>query len=184
MNWGRQFFAAPKRTPARKSSVLRKAHLIMAQPVQFRNTLNLIKTLNSLPSTGCSVQCGYTAEDIHAAYTPLFPNNPLTLTDVVALLQFHAGKGVFRKTAFANDSEGAFFYAINTEMNQINTVNQAFVNAGLVVNTSQPGPGYLPEGYNEGFQRDPYGVAAGVGPFPVSNAVNGGVSGNVGSDWC
>lgn len=154
------------------------------KPKQFTNTLNLIKTLNSLPTTGCSGTCGYTAEEIHEAYTALFPERPLTLDDVVALLEFHAGKGVFKKRNFAPESVGGFFYTVNVEMNQTNTVNQAFVNAGLVVNKSQPGPGYLPEGYNVGFQRDPYGVAAGSGPFPVSNGVNGGVSGNVGSDWC
>lgn len=153
----------------------------MAFPARFQDTLNLIKAVRSLGHTGCSVNCGHTASAIHAEYNALFPDAPLTLEQVTELLEYQAGKGVFRKSGFAQD--GGFYWVVNPEMNQVNPSNQHFVNSGLTVDTTQPGPGYLPCGYSADFQRDPYSGAVNVGSV-VNNSVYGGVSGNVGGSFC
>lgn len=152
----------------------------MARPANFTQILRLIQTLNGLPRTGCSTNCGHTIDTIHAAHNDNFPNNTLTLDEVTLLLEQGAGQGAFRKGGFHGDTN--FYFHINPEMASVNTSNAHYVNAGLVVDLNAAGPGYLPCGQYEGFQYAPYGVAVSYrDPIAANNAVDGGsLLGNVG----
>lgn len=143
----------------------------MARLTNHQELLQLIKTLNGLPRTGCTNACGHTVQTIFEAHNTNFPESPLTLEQVAALMQYGASRGVFRKSEFTDD--GDFYYHINYHMGGLNTSNFHFVAEGFQFDLGSSSPGYLPCGQYEGPQQSPYAsTVVGYRGFATNNAVN------------
>lgn len=147
----------------------------MARPAFFDETMRLIQTIQSLGPSGCGPVCGRDLDEISTQYALVFPDFPLTDDQINGILEYQAGRGVFRKGGFTQS--GGFYYYVNLSMNSVNTSNQHFVNATRVIDTTQPGPGFLPCGFSDDFQESPYGLAVSTGAFGGmgNTAVGGGV---------
>lgn len=161
-------------------------------PPNYTQTLRLIKTLRSLPSTGCG-QCGYLVGEVTDQHNNVFPDTPLTTDQVATLLTLGARRGVFslggcstgtttssscgaQSLTTDNDPTNQLFY-VNGAMTSVNPRNNAYVAAGYSPDPTQPRLGYLPCGYSSGG-----GVVA--NPYSGSGSISRkqfGVGGNAGT---
>jgi len=135
-------------------------------PAFYDETLELIMTLRSLPTTGCGSNCGYTSEEIFTQHNALFPGTALTLDETSALLQFNAKRGVFllggcasgatteqtclAQTLTADNAIEHQTYYINSAMASLNPRNNAFVAVNYNPDPTQPRLSYLPCGFCAG----------------------------------
>lgn len=127
-------------------------------PAGFERTLRVIQTLNGMPRSGCGTSCGHITTDILTAHNAAFPDNVIDLTEMTDILFSGAKYGVFTRTRIDEDT-GEYAYIVYTSMATANPKNGVFVALAYQPDPSLPRPGYLPAGYNEGYQRNPYGVA-------------------------
>lgn len=149
-------------------------------PRDYQSTTRILQTLQSLPATGrFPAAVGYTAAQIYAQYNILFPDNPLSLSALKALLVQGSKTGVFLKGGCRGSqsaygcTEAAYeaskdpdlqTYYTNVAMASVNPVNLYYQ---ALATTPNPCPNQNVCWDNHAPGANFYATAS---PFNVSNA--------------